>query len=135
MNPTKIAFEKAKNEIATKITTKYNFEIVENKFNKVLIIKNDVKLYITFDIKEGTDLIFLKSDWEHHQAKRFMSFVFLKYSNYKIAKPILDKLLKKREEFIDDYNYFIDILMKKVLFIEQHFPNVFQNGDLSMFDN
>jgi hypothetical protein len=134
MHEDNIAFEKAKNEVVSYLIDKYNFDLQSSNINRTTLSKNNMQLSISFDLKEGSDLIFLDKSWQSHQYKRFLSFIFLEYPSYSTAKPRIKQMFKDREQFETPYNFFKNSLMTQIQYIASKHPQVFENGDLTMFN-
>jgi hypothetical protein len=136
-----IIIEKAISKVISELKSKYLFNDSGYKypndssdFKTIAIIKNNMIFYFWLSMKEGFELNIKLNTWNDGVSLGIGEFYSLFFKSWEDRKNYLSKHINVVN--VEKYSIeWYDILIRfQISFIEQHFPTVFTEGDLSMFE-
>jgi hypothetical protein len=123
------------------IKNKYKFQdcsykYIEDKqlYKTISIIKKSLIIYCFISAKEGFELNFKLNSWRDGRAIGVGKFYSQKYPNWNDLKQFIDNSNNFSDNDMFSTEWYADFIKFQLNFIEEHFPTVFTEGDLSMFE-
>jgi hypothetical protein len=131
----------AAQNVFNSVNSKYGFTKTEFTFSQntmkavsISIKKKGLIICCLISKREGFELLYIADNWRHGQYKTIFSFTDIEnkyFLNYKEHILKIDILSNSRQKY--SLEWYETYLRGEIHFIEEHFPTVFTEGDLSMF--